>query len=575
MIGKILGNYRMLKKIGEGGMGAVYLARDLSLEREVAIKVISPELARNPKLMTRFRVEAIAQAKLNHSHIVTIHSFDQEKNIYYIVMEYVQGKTLRETVKERGRFPVGQALHIFSQLVSAIAYAHSRGVVHRDIKPSNIFLAAGHTVKIGDFGIAKVEGIEGLTKTGTSLGSPLYSSPEQLLGQKTDARTDVYSLGMSLYEMLVGEPPLKLTGKPGYEAIQQTLDFVPQKPSTRASGIPPAVDDMVMKCIARERDARFRSAVELEAAVKAASATMKEKPAKAEKVKAPRQPSPFLMSLKEKFSQAPDKKYLGLAAALAIVLIAAAIILVTSSAGTPATQSGSVYKASEVNQPSGIKSAADMPPIVQEEPEPAKTVETPAKKTSTPVTGTKRQPDAAPASPHDVVSRMDQLTRRGDYGKALKLGKDSVDKGIATGDVYLEIARAYYYDGQKAQSAVYYNKALETDGSLSFNVEYEYDKNRYISGVLVITRQKLSFTPPGKVVSSSRYTFSLPLTQVDRVYTDFASGIKGLLKKKKNRKNPELVIKSRNNDKYTIQMKTGDKKLRNFIEHIIDTLRSA
>jgi serine/threonine protein kinase len=138
MIGTILGNYRILKKIGEGGMGSVYLTRDLTLEREVAIKIIAPELARNPGLMARFRVEAIAQAKLNHTNIVTIHSFNQEKDIYYIVMEYMEGKTLKAAIKEN--IPVVQALKIFSQLLGGIAYAHSKGVVHRDIKPSNIFL---------------------------------------------------------------------------------------------------------------------------------------------------------------------------------------------------------------------------------------------------------------------------------------------------------------------------------------------------------------------------------------------------------------------------------------------------
>jgi serine/threonine protein kinase len=194
MIGDIIGNYRVLKKLGEGGMGTVYLARDLSLEREVALKIISPELARNPSLMARFRVEAIAQAKLNHTNITVIHSFDQQKDIYYIVMEFVDGKTLKQVVREKGKIPLKEAADIFSQILQAVAYAHSRGIVHRDIKPSNIFLTKEHIVKIGDFGIAKVEGIDGLTRIGSTLGSPHYSSPEQVMGKKTDARTDVYSL---------------------------------------------------------------------------------------------------------------------------------------------------------------------------------------------------------------------------------------------------------------------------------------------------------------------------------------------------------------------------------------------
>lgn len=172
MIGKILGNYKILKQLGEGGMGTVYLGLDLTLEREVALKVISPELVRKPGLMTRFKVEAIAQAKLNHSNITSIYSFDQQKDIYYIVMEYVEGQTLKAIINQKGPMPLNEALEIFSQILSGVGYAHAKGVVHRDIKPSNIFLDLEHTAKIGDFGIAKVEGIEGLTKLGSTLGSP-------------------------------------------------------------------------------------------------------------------------------------------------------------------------------------------------------------------------------------------------------------------------------------------------------------------------------------------------------------------------------------------------------------------
>jgi len=260
MEGKSLGNYRVLRKIGEGGMGTVYMARDVGLEREVAIKIISPELARNPGLMARFRVEAIAQARLNHSNIVTIHSFEQQKDTYYIVMEYVDGKTLKEIKKERTKMPVKQALKIFSRLLDGIAYAHRKGVLHRDIKPANIFITPEETVKIGDFGIAKVSGINGLTRAGSTVGTPLYSSPEQIRGEKMGPGTDIYSLGVTLYEMLTGVQPFKTGSGSDFEIQQAHLKKVPGKPSLLNSAVPSNLDAIVMKSLAKSPSERFRSA---------------------------------------------------------------------------------------------------------------------------------------------------------------------------------------------------------------------------------------------------------------------------------------------------------------------------
>jgi serine/threonine-protein kinase len=260
MEGKILGNYQILRRIGEGGMGAVYLARDVGLERDVAVKIISPELARNPGLMARFRVEAIAQARLNHSNIVTIHSFEQQKDIYYIVMEYVEGKTLKEMIKEREKIPVKQALKIFSGLLTGIAYAHQKGVLHRDIKPANIFIIPDETVKIGDFGIAKVSGIDGLTRVGSTVGTPLYSSPEQIRGEKMGLGTDIYSLGVTLYEMLTGVQPFKTGSGSDFEIQQAHLEKTPAKPSSLNSAVSSKLDAIVMKSLAKSPSERFHSA---------------------------------------------------------------------------------------------------------------------------------------------------------------------------------------------------------------------------------------------------------------------------------------------------------------------------
>ncbi|UCH97937.1 MAG: serine/threonine protein kinase [Candidatus Aminicenantes bacterium] len=267
MKGKAIGNYRILRKIGEGGMGSVYLACDMSLEREVAIKIISPELARIPHLMARFRVEAIAQARLNHTNIVTIHSFEHQEDTYYIVMEYVSGKTLKRIIKEKGKIPVKQALTIAAHILEGLSYAHTRGVLHRDIKPANIFITADNTVKIGDFGIAKVKGIDGLTRVGSTLGTILYSSPEQLRGEKMGPATDIYSLGVTLYEMVVGQPPFTSSSGSNHEIQLGHLEKIPPTPSSLDNAVPPSVDALIMKSLAKSPRERYGTAREFKAAV--------------------------------------------------------------------------------------------------------------------------------------------------------------------------------------------------------------------------------------------------------------------------------------------------------------------
>lgn len=279
MDGKVLGNYRVIKKIGEGGMGEVYLARDMTLERDVALKVISPELARNPNLMTRFRVEAIAQARLNFPNIVIIHSFEQCADTYYIVMEYVEGKTLKNLIKESPKIPVERIIRIFSSLLEGMDYAHRKGVLHRDIKPANIFITPDDTVKIADFGIAKVSGIDGLTRVGSTVGTPLYSSPEQIRGEKMGPETDIYSVGVTLYEMLTGIQPFKAGSGSDFEIQKAHLEIIPGKPSTLNSAVSPALDAVVMKSLAKSTDQRYRSAEAFKKALDAL--TVKRKPAAA------------------------------------------------------------------------------------------------------------------------------------------------------------------------------------------------------------------------------------------------------------------------------------------------------
>ncbi len=267
MEGKTIGNYSILKKIGEGGMGSVYLARDMTLEREVAIKIISPQLARIPHLMARFRVEAIAQARLNHTNIVTIHAFDHQEETYYIVMEHIPGKTLKTMIKEKGKIPVQQALKIAARILDGLFYAHAQGVLHRDIKPANIFITTNDNVKIGDFGIAKVKGIDGLTRVGSTLGTPHYSSPEQIRGKKMDAATDIYSLGITLYEMVTGTLPFTSPSGSNYEIQLGHLEKIPPPPSSLDRTIPASVDTLIMKSLAKLPLQRYTGAGEFKRAI--------------------------------------------------------------------------------------------------------------------------------------------------------------------------------------------------------------------------------------------------------------------------------------------------------------------
>src|SRR6202161_1965802 len=201
MIGAEIGNYRILEKLGEGGMGVVYKALDTSLDRMVAMKVLSADLSRNPELVERFRAEARAQANLNHTNLATLYAFLIYEGNAYMVMEYIEGETFESMIRRRGPIPENDSLPLFKQALLGIGYAHRAGIIHRDIKPSNIMLNKYGIVKVMDFGIAKVIGARSMTRTGTQMGTVAYMSPEQIQNRPVDIRTDIYALGITLYEM--------------------------------------------------------------------------------------------------------------------------------------------------------------------------------------------------------------------------------------------------------------------------------------------------------------------------------------------------------------------------------------
>ena len=206
------GRYEVQHRIARGGMAEVFLARDLLLARPVAVKVLFAEFAGDPSFVARFRREAQAAANLNHPNIVGVYDWGQEGGTYYIVMEYVNGRTVADILRSDGSLLPQRAADIISDVASALGFAHRNGVVHRDVKPGNIMVTSNGHVKVADFGIARAMhggADEHLTQTGSVMGTATYFSPEQAQGHDVDPRSDLYSLGVVMYEMATGESPLK------------------------------------------------------------------------------------------------------------------------------------------------------------------------------------------------------------------------------------------------------------------------------------------------------------------------------------------------------------------------------
>ena len=256
------GRYRIQRKLGAGGMADVYLAEDQELGRRVAIKILNGRHANDDQFIERFRREAKNAAALNHPNIVSIYDRGNAEDTYYIAMEFLDGRTLKELVVGRGAAPINVAIEYARQILSALRFAHRHGIVHRDIKPHNVLVDSEGRVKVTDFGIARA-GTSQMTETGSIVGTAQYLSPEQARGGEVDPRSDLYSLGIVLYELLTGKTPFE--GDTPVEIAMKHLSTAPKPPSKLRPDIPPELDMVVLRALAKSPDDRYQSADEMEA----------------------------------------------------------------------------------------------------------------------------------------------------------------------------------------------------------------------------------------------------------------------------------------------------------------------
>ncbi len=265
LTGRTLGDFHILRKIGSGGMGQVYLARQTSLKRDVALKLLRGELNENLTALARFQAEAQAVAKLNHPNIVHIHQVGEADGLRYMVLEFVDGRNLRDYLARKGPPDLPVTLSVMRQVALALQKAHDQGIVHRDIKPENILVTRKVEVKVTDFGLSRffagAEPATNLTQSGVTLGTPLYMSPEQVQGHAVDNRSDIYSFGVTCYHLLAGEPPFR-----GTSAFDVALKHVQEQPRPLSSlrpDLPPELCGMIHKMMAKNPDDRYQSAKDI------------------------------------------------------------------------------------------------------------------------------------------------------------------------------------------------------------------------------------------------------------------------------------------------------------------------
>jgi len=282
-----LGRYEVISELGQGAMGVVYKARDPLIDRVVAIKTINLALALDEKeeYENRFYQEAKAAGRLSHPNIVTIYDVGKNGDVAYIAMEFLEGCELRNIMNDNGLLPILQVLDIVAQVAQGLTYAHEHDIVHRDVKPSNVMVVRDGHIKITDFGIARMPYSSVQTQTGMVLGSPKYMSPEQVMGKSIDQRSDIFSLGVMLYEMLTGQSPFN--GDNVNAIMYQTLNAIPSPPNSLNPEVPEMIDFIVAKALAKKMEDRYQSARDFAVDLRACQDTLPQSAQQADQSKVP------------------------------------------------------------------------------------------------------------------------------------------------------------------------------------------------------------------------------------------------------------------------------------------------
>jgi eukaryotic-like serine/threonine-protein kinase len=411
LMGRTIGNYQIMEELGRGGMAVVYRAYQQSLNRYVAIKVLPPQFAFDREFVERFQREAKAAAGLRHPNIVVIHDVGQEDGIYYIVMEYLEGRTLKQVIEQGGPLPPKQVGRIVEQVAAALDYAHKRGFVHRDVKPANIFVGEGDRVTLTDFGIAKAGAeTQHLTRTGTLMGTPEYMSPEQAAGGTVDHRTDLYALGVVLYQMLVGRVPFR--GTTPHAVLHAVIYEPPPPPRQINPNLPPAIEAVIVKAVAKRPEQRFQRGAEMVAALRTALAGKPYAPAA---VPPPPEPGPSraVPAKRRPGPEAQPKRspmvWIMAGIALVLLLSLGGLALLLSGGGGQATPIPPTMQAivwvTEAATPVGLSSGsqateASAPPATQE---PVPTQAQSSAPAPPPATDTPSPAPPAPDTPTAVV----------------------------------------------------------------------------------------------------------------------------------------------------------------------------
>jgi eukaryotic-like serine/threonine-protein kinase len=266
-----IGKYRIKSELGRGGMGTVYLAEQMGLGREVAIKELIPSAVADPTALMRFMQEAQVMARTSHPNLVQVHDLEQIGEANYIVLEFVRGKSLRDWVNQ-GTIPMPQTFAVMHGVLQALDYAHKHAIVHRDMKPENVLLSDEGAVKVADFGIARLTDDSGAgsiaTKTGTTVGTPQYMSPEQVASSKVDGRSDLYSAGIMFYELIVGEPPFIASEADGpFTLMAKHVQAPPKPPSVHKPGLDLRLEEVILKSLSKRPEDRYQTGQEFDDAM--------------------------------------------------------------------------------------------------------------------------------------------------------------------------------------------------------------------------------------------------------------------------------------------------------------------